>query len=55
MFHAFSDSQFKQFTVGRRDKYRCSIHAFLHTELGVGDVGNKEQGIAAFSKILGNL
>lgn len=40
------------YTAGKRDKYRCRINAFLHTELGVGDVGNKEPGIATFSKIL---
>lgn len=40
------------YTAGKRDKYRCRISAFLHTELGVGDVGNKEPGIATFSKIL---
>lgn len=40
------------YTAGKRDKYRCRINAFLHIELGVGDVGNKEPGIATFSKIL---
>lgn len=52
MFHSFSHSQFKKFIVGKRNKYRCRICAFLHSELGVGDMGNKEQGIAAFSKML---
>lgn len=55
MFPAFSASQCKQFTVGKSDKYRCRITAFLHTGLGVGDVRNKKQGIAAFSKRLGIL
>lgn len=51
MFHAFSDSQFKKFIVAKRDKYRCRIRAFFHTEVGVGHVENKEQGRAAFSKM----
>lgn len=35
-------------SLKERDKYTCRIHAFLHPELGVGGVGNKEQGMCIF-------